>query len=165
MNKLLLIAILIAAILIIGFILLVSLFSPKKVPEPVKPVIQASFSPSPTSPSNQAGLLRLVTIDPREDTNQSYFPIKQVFFSFSEPMNPATVIVESSPSAKIITSLEPGNPNTVVITPEKGWKPGITTIIISNTTTSANNKRLNQPIIYKINTQFPANPPGDAPGL
>lgn len=166
MNKLLFIIVIIAGILILGFILLLSLFGPKKTPESVKPVIQASFTPSPatTFPTN-TNILKIVSISPAENINQVYLPIKQVFFTFNKAMNPATFIAEASPAAKIVVTLKAGDPTIVTVSPQEKWQPGITTITIQNTTTSADNSRLDQPIIYKINTKFPENPPPDSPGL
>lgn len=165
MNKLLLITILTAGILIIGFLFLLSFFGSKKTSESIKPVIQASFAPSSTT-ATPTGVktLKLTKVSPTEDTNQTYFPILQIYFTFSEPMNPATFIVNASPDEKIIASLKPDDPNTIIVSPDKNWQPGITTITISTDTISAKGARLNQPISYKVNTQFPKNPPPDITG-
>ncbi len=166
MNKLILILVLILAILVIGSVLLFSIFSPKKQPESPNPVIQANITPLPgRGPATNTKTLTLISINPLEDINQTYFPIKQIFFTFSEPMNPATFQVETSPSVKTVIFLKPNEPNTIVISPSDIWQTGITTITILPMTTSANGTKLEQPIAYKINAKFPDNPPPDSPGL
>lgn len=167
MNRLFLILTLALAILVIGSILFVPLFGPKKGAPTPEPVIKSDFSPSPQSrpaPTSRQ-TLRLISVTPTEDTNQTYFPIKQIFFTFSEPMNPTTFVSEASPKVKMVITLKPDDPNTVVVSPEEKWQPGITTIAILATTTSAAGSYLEKPITYKINTQFPENPPPDSPGL
>lgn len=173
MNRLILILALILAILVIGSMILISLFGPKtKKPESPNPIIQASFTPAPqrstapsptSSPVNKEPL-KLIKINPPEDTTQTYFPIKQIFFTFNQTVDYKTVVAESSPDAKVVASLDPDDPNTIVLSPERIWQPGITTITIKSAT-SLNGGTLNEIITYKINTQFPDNPPADSPGL
>lgn len=159
MNKILILT-LILAILVVGSVFLIQLFGSKKAPQPTQPVIQANITPSPTRKP-----LTLISINPQEDLNQTYFPIKQIFFTFNEPMNPTAFQAKASPSAKILVNLKPGDPNTIVVSPQDVWQTGITTITIPAITVSANGSKLNQPIIYKFNTKFPDNPPPDSPGL
>jgi hypothetical protein len=170
MNRIILILVLILAILVVGSILLISLLRPQKTPlPPPPPVIQASIPPIPSqrpiSTTPSAKTLFLVSASPLEDTNQTYFPIKQIFFTFSEPMNPTTFFIETSPDTKAVITLKPDDPKTVVVSPQDIWPDGITAITILATTTSQNGTKLSQPVSYKINTKFPDNPPPDSPGL
>ncbi|MCL4365898.1 hypothetical protein M1437_01595 [Patescibacteria group bacterium] len=169
MNKLLFILVAALTILVIGSFLLISFFNSKKESEPIKPVIQASFTPTPYRPALPSPaitkILTLVSVNPTEDTSQTYFPIKQIFFTFNQPMNPSSFVAEASPSVKIITTLKPDDPNTIIISPDKSWQPGITTITILSTTTALSGSKLDKSVVYKINTKFPENPPPDSPGL
>ncbi|MBU1032004.1 Ig-like domain-containing protein [Patescibacteria group bacterium] len=165
MNKLLILTLMLA-ILVVGSMLLFSLFGPKKTPQPTQPVIQATITPSPPLlPITTTETLTLISINPQQDLGQTYFPIKQIFFTFSEPMNPATFQVETSPDTKVVTTLKPGDSNTIVVSPQDIWPQGITTITVLPSTTSVAGNKLVQPVVYKINTKFPDNPPPDSPGL
>lgn len=171
MSKLIIIIVLSLAILVLGSVLLVPMFFSKKAPQQPRPVVQASFSPapfrpplSPASTPVETKTLALTSISPTEDINQTFLPIKQVFFTFNEAMNPATFKAEASPSAEITISLDSNDPKTVIVSPKQKWQPGITAITIQQTTTSSNGNILDKPIVYKINTKFPDNPPPDIPG-
>ncbi len=165
MTKFFIILTLILAILVIGSMLLISLLNYKKVSPQPPPVIKASFAPS-SKPNASIKTLKLIAITPSEDISRVFLPIKQISLTFSEPMDPTTFFVKTSPSVEtIITTQAKNNPNVIVITPPKTWQPGITTITVLPTTTSLSGAKLGQPIIYKINAQFPENPPPDSPGL
>lgn len=179
MNKLLIILILILAIIVIGSMLLVSFLTPKKQISPTpRPVIQASFSPAPyrpplSSPSPtltptttpaSTKTLKLEAISPTEDTNQVYFPIKQISFTFNQPIVPASFVIETTPNVQTIIDLNPNDSRTAIITPQTGWEEGITTITIKDASSTSGNK-LDKPVVYKIKTEYPKNPPPDSPGL
>lgn len=166
MNKIILILVIILAIFVVGSILLVSILTPQKKTEPANPVIQANITPaSSTIIPKKITALQFISVSPTEDTSQAYLPVKQIFFSFNEPMNPITFHIQTSPETQTIATLKPEDPNTVVISPQNVWPQGITTITVLPSTVSAANNKLNQPFVYKINTKFPENPPPDSPGL
>lgn len=171
MSRLLIILVLILTLLIIGSVIYFSFFAPKKTSVGPDPIMQASIAPSPyRKPSGSVETpsetkLELTGINPEENTDINYLPVKQVFFSFNKPMNPGTFSVKIAPEAEILLSLKQNDSNTIVVSPQKNWQEGITTITVLSETTSADGAKLEESFSYKINSSFPKNPPPDSPGL
>ncbi len=156
--------ILFTIVLIIVFIVMAVLFFLNKDTKQT----QQTTTPTPitvdatSSPSITLGKpLTLVSIEPGEDTTKEYLPVQQVFFTFSDVIDPAKFFFKVDPEVITAVTYKDGDDNTIIIGPESVWKTGITTITILPTTASFTNSLLTKPVTYRLRTNFPQNPPPD----
>lgn len=113
--------------------------------------------PSITSPLIKDFIV--TTVVPSENISIEYLPVREVEFTFSDVVDPANFFIKVVPEVKTIIRYKNGFNNTVIVSPELNWVPGITTITILPTTKSINNIPLKKEYTYSIKAAFPQNPP------
>lgn len=119
----------------------------------------SSLQPTTSSaPSSNQRLLKVLQVTPPATNNTELGPVQQIAFTFSEnvspdnfyydivPYNPTEVLVRNTP------------PNTLIISPYKGWNEQEITITILEKTSSINNSALETPFVYKFKAVYPKNP-------
>lgn len=144
----------IGALVLLGVILMVILPSNRN---------RSNESPVPTpfeaNPSGKTEL-NVVGVVPPEDTSVTYLPVKQISITFDQKVRAEDILVSSSPKVERITKfVTDADPNTVIITAQPSWNPGITTITLIPGSKSLTNGVLRDTFKYRLNTAFPENPP------
>lgn len=157
MNRILLI-LFIVLVLLLGIYFFVILLAPKKEQKDILPPIQVAPSQSPKVtipisplPSVKEGL-KVVKVEPKENLSLGYNPVTEVKFTFSEDIDLSNFLIEVSPNTQI-RIIPDATTHTYAISAKEGWPEGINTITIKAGTKS---------FVYKINIQYPKNPPPDA---
>lgn len=152
-QKLFIIISIVLVILLIVFVI-VKISPPQAQKIPVDRII-----PSVTAPLIQP--LQILSVNPPENTQNVYFPITQIEFTFNQVVHPTDFIYEITPKTKVEVFEKKGFPTIITISPEVDWPPGITTITITSSAQSLSGRKLNQSFRYRINTDYPKNPPAD----
>lgn len=142
--------------------LIISQFFTKKSTSPaVVPISTPTISLTPTITSTQ---FKIESVIPTEDTSVNHFPNQQIGFTFNSSMNISTVLYSIIPNVPVNVTLATDSNKMVIFTPKTTWQKGITTITILPQTKSLDGHILNQPFIYRFNSDLPANPPADWKG-
>lgn len=152
----LIIAIVLALIVVISQVLFLS---PRNTPSILNDIPIFQQSPKPT-PNQQVSNFKILSISPPENTSVKQLPIRQIEITFSEPINQDNFIYTISPEVKTYIIAKPET-NTLILHADPAWQDGITTLVISDKTSSSKNKLLDKSYTYKINTEIPiTHPPG-----
>lgn len=165
MNKILILTVGLLSLLFALYLI----FAPKKAEKEQLPPIQVapSYSPSPRiseprPPPFPSQALQIVNIEPKEDLSLGYNPVTEIKFTFSEDIDLDNFLLEVSPGTQIRITPDTTT-HTYAISGKEGWPEGINTFTIKAGTKSLTGKTvLKDTFIYKINIQFPKNPPPDA---
>ena len=109
---------------------------------------------TPTAtPSVSTAEISIVSIVPANNTTTQYNPVQQILVTFNKPVNPAAVLINTSPTTK--TLIRQGeNLSTIIISADPAWTEGITKILIY---VSGNTK----PFTYELNSGYPPVPTED----
>ncbi len=117
------------------------------------PPTQQGLTPTPLPP------LKITSIQPPQDPSVIYLPVQQIEIRFDQPIDTKSFIYEISPPTETQVFLKPETNNVIVIAAKPIWKPGLTTTIkVSPLTQSKSGSKLEIPVSYSINTDFPKNP-------
>src|SRR3989344_8031558 len=166
MNRILIIIVLLLSVLVLGSYLFFMIFAPKGQGGPLPILVAPSQSPYPYSPliSSPAPLsveLKVVRVEPNEDLSLDHNPVTEIKFTFSEDVDLDNFLLEVSPNTE--TTVNPDiTAHTYTISPKKFWPEGISTFTVTAGTKSLSGSVLKDTFTYKINVQYPKNPPADA---
>lgn len=105
--------------------------------------------------------LIITNTSPIANSKEEYLPITTVEFTFSEPVDPRVFRFQIDPYVQTYLRTKG---NTVLISPENIWKPGVTKIIILKDTISTFGNKLASDFEYAFTTNFPKEPPDDDHG-
>lgn len=171
MNRILLI-ILTTLILALIFYFVVISFLPRKAKKEQLPPIQVapSFSPSPKQPQYRQFMplptpadlkpLKVIKAEPPEDLSIDHNPVTQIRFTFTDDVSVDNFLLEISPDTKIEITPRTST-HTYTISAIDFWPTGINTFTIKKDTKSQSGSTLEETFVYKINIQYPKNPPPD----
>lgn len=167
MNRILIILLTILALL---FILYFWLTPKKQQKEQLPPIpVAPSFSPRPSyyprqfmpqpTPVNVTPL-QVVSVEPKEDLSQDHNPVTEIKFTFSDDIDLDNFLLEVSPDTQI-RIIPDTTTHSYTISPKQFWPVGTVTFTIKQGTKSLSGASLTDTFTYKINVQFPKNPPDD----
>lgn len=115
-------------------------------------------TPTIPTPTEKIEKINLINIIPPSNPSGNYLPIVQVEMTFNTKVNPRQLYYQVNPQVKTKVDPKPGSDNTLILSPEIIWQPGLTTITILPQTTSEDGRTLGQSFIYQLNTAFPKTP-------
>lgn len=167
MNKTFILLTGLLVILIIASIVFLGFNKPKPIQPPTPgPFVYQSpespqLSPTPLPSITPSGQLKIVSVEPTEDSSKNYNPIIEIKFTFNDNIDLDSFLLEITPNTQIRV-IPDTKTHSYTISPKKFWPTGITTIIIQKSTKSLKGYRLDDTFTYKINIQLPENPPPDA---
>lgn len=173
MNRILIFTLLVLVILLT----LIAVFGSKKEKkEQLLPIqVAPSYSPRPrqdrpqppTSPSllptpspSSTNTLQLIKVEPKEDLSLDHNPVTEIRFTFSEDIDLDNFLIDVSPDTQI-RIIPDTSTHTYTISPKDFWPSGINTFTVNKGTKSLSGAILQDTFIYKINIQYPKNPPPD----
>ncbi|MFA5932646.1 MAG: hypothetical protein WCV81_00100 [Microgenomates group bacterium] len=161
LKRIILIGITSFFVVIVLISLIISQFFTEKQPAPSTTVPITTITPTQKPLPSQFGIEETT---PSEDTSIIYFPNQQIGFTFNKSVDADSVIYSVTPNAPVNIKLDINSNRTVVFTPKTTWQKGITTITILPQTKALDGQLLNQSFVYKLNSEFPSNPPADWKG-
>lgn len=139
----------IGLIVLITVLILVLLFSIKRLSYLQQSVPQATITPN----------LDILRVSPAE--GPIFLPIQQIQFTFNYPIKPEDFHYTIEPSVETYPR-QGENENTIILASKDTWKEGVTTIIVTTNTISVDGKRLLRNYLYKLNTGYPTYPNPDS---
>ncbi|MDO8498082.1 MAG: hypothetical protein Q7S61_06090 [bacterium] len=98
--------------------------------------------------------LQITKINPPANTDKQYFPVTQITFTFNQEMGPSAFFYEVFPPTETVV-LYGKSKNEIILSPEKAWTEGVTTITIKTPTTSLQGNLLGRDTEYILNTAYP----------
>jgi len=169
MNKILLVLLLSLFGLLLVIYFVIQVFNPtqtKKIPPP--PIQTApSASPAPTprqfmpqSTTSDLKPLQLVSVEPPENLDIDHNPITQIKFTFTDNVDMDNFLLEISPNTQIEITPQ-STTHTYTISANDFWPIGLNIFTIKKGTKSQSGSSLQETFVYKINIQYPKNPPPD----
>ncbi len=121
---------------------------------PKKNLVNKNNTPPVTPAPTENLFLKTESILPIQNATSQYLPIQFITFTFNLPVNPDHFYYKVDPFVEAVAK-NGDSPNIIILSPKEKWQEGLTTITVLENTTSATGVRLENPIIYKIKTEFP----------